>query len=86
MAGPGSIVTAMTFVSGKNWLHMGIVIIMFGAVCLLNLLIFRLSGTIVKRLGQNVIGVIGRIMGLIIAVIGTGMVLEGIRIAFNMID
>lgn len=85
MAGPGSIVTAMTFVSGKSWIHMGIVILMFAAVCLLHFFIFRMSGAIVKKLGENVIDVIGRIMGLIIAVIGTGMVLEGIQIAFNML-
>lgn len=86
MAGPGSIVTAMTFVSDKDLISTGIVILMFAVVCLLHYFIFQMSGVIVKRLGKNVIAVIGRIMGLIIAVIGTGMVLEGIRIAFNMMN
>lgn len=85
MAGPGSIVTAMTFVSGKDLISTGIVIVMFAFICLLHYFIFQMSSAIVKRLGQSVITVIGRIMGLIIAVIGTGMVLEGIKIAFKII-
>ncbi len=84
MAGPGSIVTAMTFVSGRGFIDMGIVILMFGLVCLLHLFMFRMSGVIVEKLGSNVISVIGRIMGLIIAVIGTGMVLNGVKLAFNI--
>ncbi|SMO33197.1 multiple antibiotic resistance protein [Saccharicrinis carchari] len=84
MAGPGSIVTAMTFVSGRGWIEMGIVILMFGIICLLHFLIFRMSGLIIRKLGKNVIKVIGRIMGLIITVIGTGMVLNGIQLAFDI--
>ncbi|PVW14641.1 MarC family protein [Marixanthomonas spongiae] len=84
MAGPGSIVTAMTFVSGRGWIEMGIVILMFGVICLLHFIIFRMSGLIVRKLGENVIGVIGRIMGLIITVIGTDMIINGIQLAFNI--
>ncbi len=84
MAGPGSIVTAMTFVSGRGWIEMGIVISMFGVVCLLHFVIFRLSGVIAQKLGENVLEVIGRIMGLIITVIGTGMIITGIQLAFDV--
>lgn len=80
MAGPGSIVTAMTFVSGRGWIEMGIVILMFGVICLLHFMIFRMSGIIMKKLGKNIIGVIGRIMGLIIAVIGVGMIINGVEL------
>lgn len=83
MAGPGSIVTAMTFVSGKDWLHMGIVILMFGAVCYLHYIAFSMSQFIVEKLGNTIMTTIGRIMGLIIAVIGTSMVIEGIRLSID---
>ncbi len=84
MAGPGSIVTAMTFVSDKNWMYMGIAILAFGIVCLMHLLAFRMSSLIVARIGKNVITVFGRIMGLIIAVIGTSMVIDGIQLAMTV--
>ncbi|NLN24916.1 MAG: MarC family protein [Bacteroidetes bacterium] len=63
MAGPGSIVTAMTFVSDKNWMYMGIAILAFGIVCLMNLFAFRISSLIVARIWNNVITAFGRIMG-----------------------
>lgn len=83
MAGPGSIVTAMTFVSDKNWVYMAIAIAAFGIVCLMHYVAFTMSGMIVARIGKNVITVFGRIMGLIIAVIGTSMVIDGIGLAMN---
>lgn len=85
MAGPGSIVTAMTFVSDKNWIYMAIAIAAFAVVCLMHYVAFTMSGMIVARLGQNVITVFGRIMGLIIAVIGTSMVIDGIGLAMQVI-
>lgn len=81
MAGPGTIATAMSFVSDSNWIHMVIVVTMFAAVCALHYIAFSMSGIIVKKLGQSVIAVIGKIMGLIIAVIGTSMVIDGIHLA-----
>jgi len=84
MAGPGSIVTAMTFVSDKNWMYMGIAILAFGIVCLMHLFAFRMSSLIVARIGKNVITVFGRIMGLIITVIGTSMVIDGIQLAMTV--
>lgn len=81
MAGPGTIATAMSFVSDSNWLYMAIVIAMFAVVCALHYITFSMSGIIVKKLGQSVIAVVGKIMGLIIAVIGTSMILDGIYLA-----
>lgn len=86
MAGPGSIVTGMTLVSGQTWVYMVIVILMFGVVILLHNLVFKMSKIIAEKLGKNVISVIGKIMGLVIAIIGTGMVIQGIQIAFDMLD
>ena len=85
LAGPGTIVTAMNFVSGGSYLHIGLVILIFGLMCVLTYIVFRLSNLIEKNIGQNVISVIGKIMGLIIAIIGTSMVIEGIKISFDLV-
>lgn len=84
LAGPGTIVTAMNFVSNVNFLHIGIVIITFAVIIFFTYLAFTWSERIMERLGQNLIAVIGKIMGLIIAIIGTGMIIEGIKLAFGL--
>ncbi|HUH27514.1 MarC family protein [Gelidibacter sp.] len=86
LAGPGTIVTAMNFVSDVTPLQVFLVIAIFGSMSLLTFLTFRLSKYIVKAVGYNVISVIGKIMGLIIAIIGTGMIIEGIKISFNLMS
>lgn len=85
MAGPGSIVTAMTFVSDKTWIYFIIVILMVAVVCFIHFVAFRMSEIIVRRLGTNIIPVIGKMMGLIIAVIGTGMVISGIELVMDQL-
>ncbi|MHA7129014.1 MarC family protein [Algoriphagus namhaensis] len=84
LAGPGTIVTASNFVADSNFIRIAIVLVIFGFVCWLTKVCFNLSQKIVKRLGANVIKVIGKIMGLIIAIIGTTMIIEGIKLAFNL--
>jgi multiple antibiotic resistance protein len=85
LAGPGTIVTAMNFVSNVEIIHIVLVIAIFGSMSLLTYFTFRISDLIVKIVGHNVISVIGKIMGLIIAIIGTGMIIQGIKISFNLI-
>lgn len=84
LAGPGTIVTAMNFVANVQTVHTVLVIAIFGFMSVLTFLTFRASDLIVKIVGNNVISVIGKIMGLLIAIIGTGMVIQGIKIAFNL--
>ncbi|TXE07780.1 MarC family protein [Gelidibacter salicanalis] len=86
LAGPGTIVTAMNFVSNVTTVQILLVIAIFGSMSLLTYFTFRLSKYIVKIVGYNVISVIGKIMGLIIAIIGTGMVIEGIKISFDLMS
>ncbi|MFI1773534.1 MarC family protein [Thalassobellus citreus] len=85
IAGPGTIVTAMNFVSNANFIKIGIVILIYAIMCFLNYTAFNLSDFIVKKLGRNVISVIGKIMGLIIAIIGTNMIIQGLKISFNLV-
>lgn len=82
LAGPGTIVTAMNFTTNANYLQLAIIIAMFGVVMWLNHLSFLSSEYLVKYIGENKIVVIEKIMGLIIAIIGTNMLIQGIHLAF----
>ena len=84
LAGPGTIVTAMNNVTDANFIHIGIVIAVFAVMAFLTYLAFTLSDLIIEKLGNSLIAVIGKIMGLIIAIIGTGMIVEGIKLSFNL--
>ncbi|RLD53134.1 MAG: MarC family protein [Bacteroidetes bacterium] len=84
LAGPGTIITGMNNVTDGSYIHIGIVIAIFAFMILLTYLAFNLSDIIVKKLGKNIILVIGKIMGLILAIMGAGMVIEGVKIAFNL--
>jgi multiple antibiotic resistance protein len=84
LAGPGTIVTAMNNITNGDILHLSIVIIIFAVMILLTYLAFTLSELIVKKIGKHLILVVGKIMGLILAIMGTGMTIEGIKLAFNL--
>lgn len=84
LAGPGTIVTAMNFVPNSSYIHMAIVILIFALMSLLTYVVFRFSAFIALKIGDNIISVIGKIMGLIIAIIGTNMVIDGIKISFDL--
>ncbi len=83
LAGPGTIVTAMNFVTGEGYVKMAVVIAIFALMCYLTYLAFSLSSKIIEKLGENIITVLGKVMGLIIAIIGTDMIIEGIKLAFK---
>jgi multiple antibiotic resistance protein len=83
LAGPGTIVTAMNYVTDATYTQIGIVISIFGSMILLTYAAFAASDLIVKKVGDNLIAVIGKLMGLILAIIGTGMVTEGLQLSFK---
>jgi multiple antibiotic resistance protein len=84
LAGPGTIVTAMNFVTHADIFHIGIVIAIFALMCYLTYLSFNLGEYLISRIGKNIITVLGKVMGLIIAIIGTNMVIEGIKTSFSI--
>lgn len=84
LAGPGTIVTAMNFVTNATYIHIGIILLVFALMIFLTYLAFILSDIIVKKIGSNIISVIGKLMGLILAIIGTGMLIDGIKLVFNL--
>jgi len=84
LAGPGTIVTAMNYVSDASIVHVGIVVSTFALIAYLTYISFTFSNIILKKFGESLIAVIGKIMGLIIAIIGTGMIIEGIKLSFSL--
>lgn len=84
LAGPGTIVTAMNNVTHGNMLHILIIVVIFAFMTYLTYLAFSLADAVVKRLGENIIIVISKIMGLILAIMGTEMIISGIKIAFSL--
>ncbi len=82
LAGPGTIVTAMNYTTNAGYAELLIIIVMFALIMYLNHLAFISSDYLVRYIGKNKIVVIEKIMGLIIAIIGTNMFIEGVNLAF----
>lgn len=82
-AGPGTIVTAINQSQGGIE-HQVITIVAFLALCLLTYFILSSSKTISKALGKNMMNIVTRLMGLILATIGIEMVLTGIKTALHL--
>ncbi len=83
LAGPGTIATAMNFSSGGGLMELVVTITMFAVLCVLTYLLFIFGEKFVVYIGTSALGVITRMMGLILAVLGTQMVIEGIKGAFG---
>jgi multiple antibiotic resistance protein len=79
LAGPGTIATAMNFAAGASDVEIGRVLGAFAIVCGATYVAFVAGQSLVGFLRKNAIAVVTRLMGLILAVVGTQMVIEGIR-------
>lgn len=84
LAGPGTIVTAMNFVVRANFLQVTITILIFALIVFLTYLAFIYSNYIVRLVGEKNFAIIGKIMGIIIGVLGANMLIEGIKLAFSI--
>jgi len=84
LAGPGTIVTAMNDVAGRDYVHIAITIGIFTIMIALTYWAFIASDKIIDKIGNNLISVIAKLMGLILAIIGTEMVISGIKMAFHL--
>ncbi len=78
LAGPGTIVTGMNYAAGGSPRRLGIVLAAFFLICLLTYCCFMCGRRLTRFLGKSLVTVISRLMGLILSVIGTQMVIEGI--------
>jgi multiple antibiotic resistance protein len=78
LAGPGTIATAMNFASASGITTLLITIGAFAILCLVTYVSFVSGERMIKYLGENAVNAITRLMGLILATIGTQMVIAGI--------
>ncbi len=85
LAGPGTIATAMNFSARGGLVDMAVTIAMFAVLCVITYVFFVFGEKFVTFIGDSALGAITRMMGLILAVIGTQMVIEGLKGAFKFV-
>ncbi len=78
LAGPGTIATAMSFASGGGVSDLIVTVVAFLLLCGISYVCFIFGERFVNYLGHNGIKVVTRLMGLILAVIGVQMLIDGI--------
>ncbi|MGB8223021.1 MAG: MarC family protein [Polyangiales bacterium] len=83
LAGPGTIATAINFASGGGIDAVVTTLTTFFALCVITYFFFVYGERLVKYLGHEGMSIITRLMGLIVAVIGTQMIIGGITGAIN---
>jgi multiple antibiotic resistance protein len=86
LAGPGTITTAVNFVSEGKFIHLVITIVVFAFLCAMTYVCFLFSKEIKKFLGQVGINVVTRLMGLILAVVGVEMLITGLKSVFPLLN
>jgi multiple antibiotic resistance protein len=84
LAGPGTIATAMNFSARGGPLEMVVTIAAFAVLCVITYVLFVFGKKFVTLIGAGALGVITRMMGLILAVIGMQMVIGGLHGAFRL--
>jgi multiple antibiotic resistance protein len=84
LAGPGTIVTAVGFSAG-TWRNAVITLLAFLMLCAATWVGFVAGERLVRSLGRSFLTVITRLMGLILAVVGVQMWLQGLKEAFHML-
>lgn len=84
LAGPGTIATAMSYSAGGGWSAVAITVGAFALLCGVTYIFFVSGQRLVQFLGDEALRVITRMMGLILAVIGTQMTIDGVRGAIAM--
>ena len=83
LAGPGTIATTMSFSAHSNIANMLLTVLAFAILCLITYVLFLYGKKLVHFIGESALNVITRMMGLILAVIGTQMIIDGIQGAFK---
>ncbi|WP_281492193.1 MarC family protein [Desulfosarcina cetonica] len=78
LAGPGTIATAMNFASGGGVSEFIVTVGAFVLLCIITYAFFVSGKRMVKYIGDNGIKVVTRLMGLILAVIGVQMLIQGV--------
>ena len=85
LAGPGSIATAMLYMSQhEGWVEKGAVLSAIAANMLICLIVFLAAGPLVKAMGDSIAGAITRIFGVILAALSVQLLIDGIKGAFGI--
>ncbi|MEL6475584.1 MAG: MarC family protein [Pseudomonadota bacterium] len=85
IAGPGTIATAMFYMSEReSWVEKSVVLGALGINLLLVLGIFMAAGPFVRAMGDSVAGALTRILGVILAALSVQLLIDGIKGAFNL--
>jgi multiple antibiotic resistance protein len=77
LAGPGTIATAMSLVADRTLVHVLVTLGGFATVCMISYVSFVSGERLVRYIGANAVSAVTRMMGLILAVIGVQMFIEG---------
>lgn len=78
LAGPGTIASAMSFVGSGGIPSLAITVVAFALLCVVTFVAFVSGERIIAFIGDSGVKVVTRMMGLILAVIGVQMVIDGI--------
>lgn len=79
LAGPGTLATAINFSSTSRIADIVITVSSFAVLCLITYGFFLTGERLVTFIGKSGVNVVTRMMGLILAVIGTQMIIEGMH-------
>ncbi len=78
LAGPGTIATAMNYSASGGMAGILTTVFVFAVLCIITFICFIFSSKILSVVGKSGLSIVTRLMGLILAVIGTQMIIVGI--------
>ena len=78
LAGPGTIATTINYSASGGWSEVMVTMAIFTIVCLVTYVSFIFGRRILNHLGDSILSIITRLMGLILAVIGVQMGIDGV--------
>lgn len=78
LAGPGTIATAMNYSASGGMTGVVVTVSVFAVLCLITFACFVFSSNILSVIGKSGLNIVTRLMGLILAVIGTEMIITGV--------
>jgi len=78
LAGPGIIATAMNYSATHSLSGIIITISVFVCLCVITYICFIFSSKILSVIGESGLSIVTRLMGLILSVIGTQMIIQGV--------
>lgn len=84
LAGPGTIATAANISASADFSGAAISVGAYALLCLITYPCLVWGKALVRRMGESAMGVITRLMGLTVSVVGVQMALAGIKEAFNL--